>query len=311
MSLIAWLPPAVSALLWLGAARLGRALPPATAVRLLTAAVLTVSLATGFVLAVAGFEVLAQVPPVARLGHWSAAVVHSGALLPAAAGTLAGLTVAALLTAAVRRAAVAARDLVLAAMVCRRLRPLVDGLVVVEDGTPDAYALPGIRGRVVVSTAMLRALPADERRVLLAHEAAHLRGHHHAYVQVAELAAAANPLLRPASRAIGLGVERWADEVAAAEVGDRQLAARALARAGLARATARRAGVAHAAALGAVDGQIVERARALLAAPPAPRRVLVAAVSVIVLASAAAAGVTGQHTEQRFDLAQLVYSPPP
>ena len=79
---------------------------------------------------------------------------------------------------------------------------------------------------------------------------------------VAELAAAANPLLRPAARVVRRGVERWADEVAAAEVGDRQVTARALARAGLARAAAARH--APALALPAVDGDLVDRTRALL-----------------------------------------------
>ena len=73
---------------------------------------------------------------------------------------------------------------------------------------------------------MLRALSADERRVVLAHEAAHLARHHHLYVQLADLAAAANPLLRSTARGVRLAVEREADEVAAAEVGDRRLVAR-------------------------------------------------------------------------------------
>jgi Zn-dependent protease with chaperone function len=105
----------------------------------------------------------------------------------------------------------------------------------VPDDIPGAYALPGFTGRIVVSTAMLHALPADERAVLLAHEAAHLTHRHHAYLLTAELAAAANPLVRPSLGAVRRAVERWADEAAAAEVGDRDLAARALARAGLAR----------------------------------------------------------------------------
>ena len=42
----------------------------------------------------------------------------------------------------------------------------------------------------------------EERAVLLAHEAAHLIGRHHLYLQVAELAAAANPLLRPAASSL-------------------------------------------------------------------------------------------------------------
>ena len=100
---------------------------------------------------------------------------------------------------------------------------------------PTAFAVAGAPGHVVVSTAMLNALDADERKVLLAHEAAHLRHHHHLYTQLAQLAAAANPLLRPLARVIAEGTERWADEVAAAEVGSRRLVARGLARAALAR----------------------------------------------------------------------------
>ncbi len=80
--------------------------------------------------------------------------------------------------------------------------------------------------------------PPPERRVLLAHEAAHLRHHHHVYLQLVELSAAANPLLRPLASSVRIGVERWADEDAAAAVGDRTLTARALARASLARHTA-------------------------------------------------------------------------
>src|SRR3954454_8898613 len=234
------LPLLASVLLGASAARLGRRLPPATAGRLLTAAMLVTALATRFVLTAAGMLVLAQIPLVAALGHSSARSLASGLPLPIAAGGVAAVTVCGLLAAALRRAALGGRDLVLAAVACRRLGPAVDGLVVVDDDEPDAYTLPGLGGRVVVSTAMLRALPADERRVLLAHEAAHLDRRHHLWVQAAELAAAANPLLRAGSGAVRAAVEGDADEVAAAEVGDRTLAARALARAGLARATSRR-----------------------------------------------------------------------
>jgi len=47
---------------------------------------------------------------------------------------------------------------------------------------------------------MLRTLSADERRALLAHEAAHLTYRHHVYTQLTDVAAAANPLLRPLRR---------------------------------------------------------------------------------------------------------------
>jgi Zn-dependent protease with chaperone function len=300
------LPLLASVLLWMAGPWLGRRLPPATAVRMLTAAMLVTALAAGFTLAVAGFLLLAQLPVLAVPGHWSASAVASGEPLPDAVAAVAVVAVAVLLLAAVRRAVRAGRDLVCAALVCRRLGPAVAGLVVVDDEEPDAYALPGLSGRVVVSTAMLRALPADERRVLLAHEAAHLACRHHLYVQLAELAAAANPLLARSALAVHRGVERWADEAAAEEVGDRQLAARALARAGLARASAHRHG--PAAALGAGDAAVADRARALLASPPRPRPVLAAALAVLMLVTTASTLVTARDTETRFELAQGVYT---
>jgi beta-lactamase regulating signal transducer with metallopeptidase domain len=216
-----------------------------------------------------------------------------------------------LLFAASRRFALAGRDLATAAAACRRLGPGTNGLVIVDDEEPDAYALPGLTGRVVVSTAMLRALPPDERRVLLAHEAAHLRHHHHLYVQLAELGAAANPLLRPLALAVRDGTERWADEDAAAEVGDRALAARALARAGLARALASPGlRLAPLATLPAVDSGVAHRALALLAPRPRRRRWLAVAVATLVLIPLAAAAITAHDTEHRFELAQAAYSRP-
>jgi hypothetical protein len=303
------LPAVVSAALWLGGPGLARRLPPATAMRLLTLASLLTALSTGFVLAVAAFLVLARLPVVALLGHWSAATLDAVDPVPAAAGVAAGATVLALLAAAVRRTLAAGRDLAAAAATCRRLGPGAGGLVVVDDARPEAFAVPGRGGRVVVSTAMLRALPPDERRVLLAHEAAHLRSRHHLYVVLADLGAAANPLLRPLAAAVRSGVERWADEVAAAEVGDRRLVARSLARAGLARAAAARGSVpVPQAALGAVDSAVAERTRALLAPPPRPRRAVAAAVVALMLLPVAAAAVTAGDTESRFELAQAVWA---
>jgi len=304
-----WLPLAVSALFWLLAAPVGRRLPPATAVRALTAAMVATALATGFVLAAAALLVLGQAPPVAALGEWSATALATGDPVPLALGGLAAVTVAGLGAAVLRRVVHTVRDLLRSARACRALGPAVAGLVVVEDDAPEAFALPGLTGRVVVSTAMLRALPADERRVLLAHEAAHLRHRHHLYMIVAELAASANPLLRPAARVVGRSVERWADEVAAVEVGDRPLAARALVRAGLARAAAQR--TAPALALSGVDGDLVDRTRALLTAP-APRRPLLAGlVAALVVLTGAAVLVTAHGTEDRFEAAQTVYAAQP
>jgi Zn-dependent protease with chaperone function len=303
------LPLLVSGALWLMGARLGRWLPPATAVRLLSLAAVATAMSTGFVLAIAAFLVLARAPAIATLGHWSIATMTSEDPIPTSAGLLAGATVLVLLAAAVRRFTLAGRDLATAAVACRRLGPGTDGLVIVDDEAPDAYALPGLTGRVVVSTAMLRALPADERRVLLAHETAHLRHHHHLYVQLGELGAAANPLLRPLALAVRDAAERWADEDAAVAVGDRSLAARALARAGLARALAspdRR--LVPLATLPAVDSGVAHRALALLAPRPRRRRWLAVAVAALVLMPLVASAITAHDTEQRFEFAQAAYS---
>jgi Zn-dependent protease with chaperone function len=307
-------PLAVSVLLAGSGRRLGRMLPPRTAALLLTLTALVTALATGFVLAVLGFTVAARNAELAELGHWSARTLVSVDPVPLTAGTAAGLLVTGLAAAAMTRAVRTGRELWAAGATCRRL-PHTAGLVVVQDDRPDAYALPGLSGRVVVSTGMLRSLPAGERRVLLAHESAHLAHRHHLYVQLAELAAAANPLLRPAAAAVGYAVERWADEHAAAVVGDRQLAARALARAWAARRAGRAApappGPGRGAALAAAGSAVTERARALLNPPPRPRRLLTTALLGLTAASVSAGLVTAHDTEHRFEQAQSAYRAAP
>src|SRR6185437_3900031 len=234
----------------------------------------------------------------------SAAAVRPGGPPSVVLGAAAGLTVGVLLVAAVRRATRLGVNLGHAVATCRRLGPDAGGLVVLRDDEPDAFALPGVRGRVVVSTGMLRMLPPDERRVLLAHERAHLAHGHQIYVQLAGLAAAANPLLRPLAREVERGVERWADEVAAAEVGDRRLAARALARA--ASPADSRWGLAlHAAGRPAAVGA---RALALLQPPPRRRRWPAAALIAVTLVAIGGAAWTGSTTEDRFERAQADYA---
>ena len=167
----------------------------------------------------------------------------------------------------------------------------------------------GLSGRVVVSTGMLRALPAAKRRVLLAHEAAHLRHRHHLYVQVAELSAASNPLLRPLARGVGCAVEPWADEAAADVVGDRSVVARAVARASLATQRAGSSPVATGGnilqpALRMTDAVALVRTRAMLAPAPRPHRALAVAVVALVLVGAAGAIDTLNHTEHLFEVAR-------
>ncbi|MFK4107988.1 M56 family metallopeptidase [Streptomyces sp. NPDC002176] len=107
-------------------------------------------------------------------------------------------------------------------------------VAVLPDPEPYAYALPGRnRGRVVVSTGLLARLAARERRALFAHERAHLGGGHHRFLLLVQLAARANPFLRPLRTAVSYTVERWADEEAAGVVRSRQTVARAIGKAAL------------------------------------------------------------------------------
>jgi beta-lactamase regulating signal transducer with metallopeptidase domain len=159
---------------------------------------------------------------------------------------------------------------------------------------------------VVVSTAMLRALPVAERRALLAHESSHLRHRHHLYALAADIAAAANPLLRPAARTVRAGIERWADEDAAAAVGDRRLVARSLARAARAALASAPPGP-PAGALAVTGDDVGSRARALLLpAPPSRRGVAVAVLAVIGVATLSVP-VVARGTEVRFEQAQATW----
>ncbi|WP_435240692.1 M56 family metallopeptidase [Streptomyces cucumeris] len=161
----------------------------------------------------------------------------------------------------------------------RALAGLPDGPVaVLPDGEAYAYALPGGRAgapdgarspdRIVVSTGMLACLDVRERRALLAHERAHLTARHHRFLLAAELSARANPLLRPLRPAVGYCAERWADEEAAREVGDRRVTARAVGKAALVSR-----GTPDPALAGfATPGPVPRRVAALLGPVPPARR---------------------------------------
>ncbi|MGW2373686.1 MULTISPECIES: M48 family metalloprotease [Kitasatospora] len=147
-----------------------------------------------------------------------------------------------------------------------------EGLAVLPDRSPYAYALPGSPGRVVVSTGMLDGLAEDEREALLAHERAHLRHRHHRYLLTTQLAACVNPFLRPLQEAVAFSAERWADEESAQAVGDRRITARAVARAALVSHAAPAPGfAAFAAPAAAQPGPVPRRVAALLGPVPTAR----------------------------------------
>lgn len=231
-------PVVVSLLVGFGAGRLARALSGRVAAILLTVVGLVCALSVGLVLSAVGCLALAQWTPFALHNHWSPALVAARDPIPDWMEPSSGVLAIALLACAAVRFALTLREIASQVALGRRLAGDADHLVVVDDAEADAFVLAGVPGRTVVTRPMLRALSGPERQALLAHEASHLRNYHFVYVMLTQLAAAANPLLRPLVPGVHLSVERWADEDAAREV-DRNVVMTALARAGLARGAAR------------------------------------------------------------------------
>ncbi|MYS21810.1 M48 family metalloprotease [Streptomyces sp. SID4948] len=260
------------------AGRLGTRLTPATATVLLTCLALTVALATGLLLCLGAVIALAEAPFLSGLHHWSPAALRAILPVPPALCAVAGLVAAVLLASAGAHLLRVVRQARRASVAAASLPSLGGDLALVEDDAAVAYTIPGRHRRIVVSTGMLRHLPAPQRRALLAHEDSHLRHHHHRYVQLGRLAAAANPSLRPVSRAVDLAVERWADESAARELGDRGAVARALAAAALASA----ARPAPEGSLGGAWNDVGRRVDLLLR-PPARRWLAWAVIAATIL----------------------------
>ncbi|MFJ8467653.1 M56 family metallopeptidase [Streptomyces swartbergensis] len=144
----------------------------------------------------------------------------------------------------------------------------------------------GRRGRVVVSTALLDRLRPAERRALFAHERAHLVARHDRFLLTVQLAARANPFLRPLRTAVAYTAERWADEEAARAVGSRRTVARAI---GTAALVSRGTPAPTLAGL-AAPGPVPRRVAALLGPPPAVRNWPSVCTSVGLAAWGAAAG---------------------
>jgi hypothetical protein len=263
-------------------------LPPRAAAWLLTATAAGLAAAGAAALVLLTVAALLHLPFVAALGHLDLPVARHlapGAVAPVGAVAAAVLVVLALRSLRVlrrHRAEHAAARMLVARHAGTGGDVDVD-LIVLPDRLPDAYALPGglFRGgrdRIVVTAGMIEALPADEREVLLAHERAHLSGHHHRFLLLADLAVALHPLLRPLRDGAAYSLERWADESAAERVADRRLVARAVGRAALAGAGA--------GALRMAAGPVPRRVAALLECRAAPRRRRASLLAAAVLAGA-------------------------
>ncbi|MGW3094608.1 M56 family metallopeptidase [Streptomyces sp. NPDC001102] len=268
MGVFVFLPLVLPLTAWPIARLAEHRLHPRMATRLLSAVAAVLGLCSSLCLALLAIVGTAQLPGNPLPDAWAdpevrAAVPHDEVVGKAA--------VAALAAAAASCAALLLRHVRVRRRTARALRGLPGTQVaVLPDELPYAHTLPGRggAGRVLVSTGMLAGLTPGERRVLFAHERAHLAGRHHRHLLLAGLAARANPFLRPLRTAVAYTVERWADEDAARVVGDRRITARAVAKAAL---VSRPTPAPALAGLAAEPGPVPRRVAALLGPAPAVR----------------------------------------
>jgi Zn-dependent protease with chaperone function len=291
------LPALIAASFGVVGPRVARRLPPWQATWLLSAGGAVASLSGVALLGLLGFVIVGEQPAVAEEGHWSVAALRDhapvGGALASAALVAAVIAGAAGLAVAVRRG----RAVLAAYRSCRDLPEAGGELVVVPVASAGAYALPGRPGRIVVSQPLLAELSAGQRRALLAHERAHLEHGHHWHLAVVTVMTAVNPLLFGLRRAAEQAVERWADEEAAAEVGDRRVVASALAAAALF------LGPRPSAALAAATSAVPARVAALLASPPQRRSVPMVLMLLLLLGGVGSVLIAGKEVEHLFEFA--------
>ncbi|WP_433202464.1 M56 family metallopeptidase [Dactylosporangium sp. CS-047395] len=245
------------------ARRATRSARPERAARALAAGAVVTAVSSAVCLVLMVATLLDDLPAIERYGHLS---VAQGRPLPEPVPDPIAMVAAVLLLWIGRRVLTGVRARLAVARELRAAGPPHDGLVVADWDSPRAVAVPpgrGRRGHVLVTSGLLRMLDGPERAAVLAHERAHLRHRHDRTAALAAMATALNPLLRPVETAVGLLVERSADEDAARTVEDRRLVAQTIAKVALA---------AHrpAAALGFDGSSTVRRVEALVR--PAPRR---------------------------------------
>ena len=231
MPVILWLPAAVAVVVGVAVGTGPQGICPATATRLLTVAVSGAAVAVVCGLTIAAAGAIAHIPPLAGKLDWCDALVQPHHHVPTMVGVA---CVLALVVGTLR----AARWRSHQRAMTRTDNVVWEPVNVVATDEPIAFAVPGRPGHIVVSSGMLDSLEPRERLALIAHEQAHLDHHHYRYVAVAEVATRVVPILHPLRQRVRFCTERWADEAAAHEVGDREVVASAIARAALTRAAA-------------------------------------------------------------------------
>lgn len=195
-----------------------RRLPPVLAARTVTVTIVVVVAAALPTLWIVSLGYLAHVPLFGRGLRWCAETFGVHQRIP----TWAGLPAVAMVLASSVRVTTVLRT-------HRRLRHDRPGSVeIAGHDHAFAYTLPGRGGRVVLSSGLVELLDDDEQAVVLAHEGAHAQHRHDRYLLIARVASATVPLLRPLTSRLQFSLERWADEAAVGQCGDRRFVARTL-----------------------------------------------------------------------------------
>jgi hypothetical protein len=299
-----WVTPALAVLL-VGAFGLTvgawtRHVDPAAGARLLVATSAVTSVALVTTLAMLALPLAGQSDTLADYAHWSDAVFASGSRPGRAIAAVAGLALAALAVRAARELHRQRR----AGRAAETLRHEVGAdrgqVVVAACDRLDAMALSS--GVIVLTTGLVRALDADERRAVLTHERAHLTYGHHRYLRLGGLMAALNPLLFRVPDTLAYLTERWADEEAA-RVTSRATTAAALERASLLAADRPLPSLAALRATAVA----VERRIVALRQPPTMRWPQLLSPLLLVLATVLATVAVAEHT---MDVVQLALAAP-
>lgn len=287
-----------------------RWLPPKMAARLLTLAALLVAGTSVSSLTLLAVTALVRVPDIATRGRLSLSVT-THAPVSLATGVLAAFTLLVLVPFAIRAAVSLCRELVRSYKLARAFSDHPSSIAVVQDPRPQAFAVPGfppipgrrpgIPPRIVTTDSLLRTLDPGQRRAMFAHEQAHLDRRHHLYLVATRVAAVVNPLLFRLPDAVTEATERWADEDAAATVGDRGVLATAIGRAALSAAAV------PAPLPSMASAHVAARVRALLAPPPPRRPALSFAVGLALTATAVSAFDSAHEAEDFFDTARAAW----
>jgi hypothetical protein len=280
---------------------LTRRLAPRAAAWVLAGTALAAGLMWAAGLSCLAVATMSRLGIVDHLGHWSPAVLNAHQPVPLSAG-LVSLMLLILVLVSLGGAAV---RLARGFTQLRGLRASVSAhqcgdLAIIDSAEPEALTVPGWPGSIVVTSGMLRVLDPGERAVLLAHERSHLRSGHWLFRLATRLGAALLPTVKPLIASGDQALERWADEAAAAEVGDRQLAARAVAKAALASTDFRRSAL----AMGFAQGAVGERVQALLVPRRQSRWSPTALLVLLAVLGAATLLEAGRELDSLFDLAQ-------